>query len=225
MTETTAAQRGWGSGWPNCQSSKMVTIHPCGRALPIRREAATVFDYLVRRFDAEIEDINAHADDWGYSCRPIRGTNRPSNHSWGLAVDLNSLRHPQGSAHTFTSTQLLNGHLMLGELHFFRWGQDYSGTVDGMHWEFMGTPTDMAALTRRVKRLLAWPVWDGHVLKAGMSNDRTKLVNNRLGFGPTSVTLTSSSISRLRGFQSSRHLPVTGVVDAATWKRLAWRLA
>lgn len=222
---TTAAQRGWGSGWPNCQSGKMVTIHPCGRALSVRSEAATVMDYLVRRYDAEVEDINAQADDWGFACRAIRGSNPPvaSNHSWGLAVDLNATKHPMGSAHTFTSAQLLAGHLMVTEMRFVRWGQDYSSRIDGMHWEFMGTPTDCAALTRRIKALAPWPAFDGKVLKRGSTGLRVGMVQRRLGIARSGV-FDSRTESAVRAFQTGRHLPVTGVVDIGTWKRLAWRL-
>lgn len=227
MSDVPANERGWGPGYPHCQTGKMVTIHPTGRALTVRAEAATVFDYLVRRYDAEVEDINAQADDWGFACRPIRGTaNTPSNHSWGLAVDLNAAKHPQGSPHTFTNTQLLNGHLIVAETHFFRWGQDYADAdrIDGMHWEFMGTPTDCAGLTKRIKNLKPWPAYDGHPISIGTSGPRAALVNSRLGFPITSTTFTARSAYYLRGFQASRHLPVSGRVDALTWKRLEWRL-
>jgi hypothetical protein len=226
MTDTTAQERGWGKGWPDCQGSKMTTIHPAGRAITCRTEAAVVFSYYVSRYDAEVEDINSVPDDGAFACRPIRGSEPPvaSNHSWGLALDLNWQKHPLGESGTFTAPQLLALRLMLHEVLFMRWGGDYEHRKDEQHHEFMGTPSDMLALTRRVKHLMPWQPWDGHVLKQGMSNDRTRLVNNRLGFGGTSVTLTSASISRLRGFQSSRHLPVTGVVDERTWRRLQWRL-
>ncbi len=225
MTETTAAQRGWGPGWPSCQSSKMTTIHPCGLALSVRREAATVLDYLVRRFDAEVEDVNAGHDDWGFACRAIRGSSppRPSNHSWGLAVDLNSTQHPLSTAGTFTSGQVLAIHLMTHEMRWVRWGGDYTHRKDEMHFELLGTPTDIAGLTRRVKSLQPWPAFDGHVLKPGSSGARVLAVQRRLGATATG-RYDSRTASLVRWFQTTRHLDDDALVGPNTWRRLGWKL-
>ena len=81
---------------------------------------------------------------WGYAPRKIRGsTTRWSNHAWGLAVDFNAPAHPMGVAGTWgvhgpAVSQIAND---LG----FRWGGDYSGRKDDMHFEYMGTPADAAA--------------------------------------------------------------------------------
>lgn len=225
MTETTAAQRGWGPGWPNCQGARMTRITPCGRALTVRAEAAVLFDYLVRRFDAEVEDINAQADDWGFACRPIRGSDpaRPSNHSWGLAVDINAARHPLGATGTFTAGQLVAIHLMTAELRFVRCGVDYDGRKDPMHWEWMGTPADMAVITKRIKALDPFPAFDGRALRRGSRGSRVGMAQKRLGLGRSFVFDTRTE-ANVRAFQTQRHLPVTGVIDKATWNRLAWRL-
>lgn len=225
MSDTTAAQRGWGSGWPHCQASKMTTIRPCGVALSVRKEAAVALDYLVRRFDAEVENVNAGRDDWGFACRPIRGSNppRPSNHSWGLAVDLNSVQHQLGATGTFTETQVLFGHLMCVEMKWVRWGLDYRDRKDPMHWELLGTPTDIAGLTRRIKGLVAWAPFDGHVLKVGSHGPRVAMVQSRLG-QPLTGQFNAKTASLVRWFQTTRHLDDDGKVGPDTWKHLEWKL-
>jgi hypothetical protein len=203
----------------------MTTIRPCGRALTVRAEGAVVFDYLVRRFDAEVEDINAVPDDAAFACRPIRGTDPPvaSNHSWGLALDLNWREHPLGATGTFTSAQLAAIHLMTAELRFLRCGVDYQHRPDPMHWEFMGTPADMAALTKRIKALDPYPAFDGKVLRRGSRGSRVGIAQKRLGLG-RSFFFDARLEQNVRAFQVQRHLPVTGVIDKVTWNRLAWRL-
>jgi len=223
MADTTAAQRGWGPGWPNCQESKMVTHTVFGVDFVMRREMVTIFDYLIRRHDATIEDINVGVDDYCFSCRAIRGTRTASNHSWGLALDLNSAQHPLGVDHTWDARQLLMGHLMCAELRFVRWGQDYTSRKDGMHWEWMGTPTDAAATTRRIKALDPWPKFDGNVLVPGEHTQRVVLVQKRLHV-PLTYTMDARTVSALRAFQSQRHLPVTGKVTKGDWFHLGWKL-
>lgn len=223
---TTAAQRGWGPGWPNCQSSKMTTIRPVGRAITCRREAAVAFDYLVRRFHHEVENILGVPDDGAFACRPIRGSQPPvaSNHSWGLALDLNWQQHPMGRSGTFRPGQVLAIHLLIHEMSGFRWGGDYDGRVDEMHFEYLGTPKDMALLVKRIQRLDPWPRYDGHVLKRGSRGKRVGMLQKRLGLTPTYV-FAGQTETRVRAFQTQRHLEVDGKVGPASWKRLEWKLA
>ncbi|GAW50627.1 MULTISPECIES: M15 family metallopeptidase [unclassified Nocardioides] len=89
-------------------------------------------------FDGKVEDLVEHVlDDWGYAYRPVRGYETTlSNHSSGTAIDLNATDHPLGAAGTFTPAecaairQRLN--LYKGTI---RWGGDYQGRKDSMHFE------------------------------------------------------------------------------------------
>jgi hypothetical protein len=87
---------------------------------------------------------------WGAGCRPIKlsdgtFTDVPSNHSWGLAVDLNApVNQLGGSTHTIPR-RMAN----LWNAFGFRWGGDFSTTKDWMHFEFMGTPDDAKGMTER----------------------------------------------------------------------------
>jgi hypothetical protein len=87
---------------------------------------------------------------WGYGCRAIRGSNVASNHSWGLAVDLNAPVNPLGA----TSFDMPSWVGALWNQYGFRWGGDYSGRKDAMHFEFMGTPEEAKEMTTKAKETL-----------------------------------------------------------------------
>ena len=89
---------------------------------------------------------------WGYAGRYIKRpdgsfTTTPSNHSWGLAIDVNAPSNPfGGSTHTIPVAMGL-----LFTDYGFRWGGDYDGTKDWMHFEFMGTPSSAKNATERAR--------------------------------------------------------------------------
>jgi hypothetical protein len=89
---------------------------------------------------------------WGFGCRAIKGLVPAvaSNHSWGLALDINAPDNPLGG----TSTDMPSWMPDLWNEYGFRWGGDYSGRKDPMHYEFMGTPLDAEAMTVRAREML-----------------------------------------------------------------------
>ena len=75
-------------------------------------------------------------DDWGYAERPIRGGTELSNHASGTAIDLNATKHPLGKANTFTTKQQAEIRRIIAETGgAVRWGGDYKGRKDDMHFE------------------------------------------------------------------------------------------
>ena len=169
-TTLNAQERGWGPGWPNCDTSRIVPLEyvslaggvvrfPGHRiedgnfvedvAIPagVRPEIHDLVLLLLR--ESEIRGyINLRPGwCWGFACRPIKKstgelTDVPSNHSWALALDLNAPENGFGA-----STHAIPDEMgKLWNRYGFRWGGDYSSTKDWMHFEFMGTPTDARAM-------------------------------------------------------------------------------
>lgn len=147
-----AAERGWGLGWPNCQYSKMVVIRKAGVAVSVRKEiaelVATLFQATEEKFNYDIKA----GQTWGMACRPIRGTQTASNHSWGLAVDINSLANPMQS--TFKS-DIPPPVVHMWEACGFYWGGRYSNRPDAMHFEYIFRPEDVARHLTKAKTYLS----------------------------------------------------------------------
>jgi nucleoid-associated protein YgaU len=88
----------------------------------------------------------------GYVNRPIKHTKKASNHSWGLAIDLNWDKNPE----RFDGVLRTNFPSWLPPLwgrYGFAWGGNYSGShKDPMHLEFMGSPDDADDMLSKARR-------------------------------------------------------------------------
>jgi hypothetical protein len=98
-------------------------------------------------------------DDWGWAKRPVRGQIKGySNHASGTAEDLNATQHPRGVKGTFSQAEKDKVHAHLREYRdpvtgkvVIRWGEDYSGTIDGMHFEVVGDEEEVARVVKLIK--------------------------------------------------------------------------
>lgn len=112
-----------------------------------------LLEYL-RRYHLEVESLyNNPQDLWGYAERTIRGSATVlSNHASGSAVDTRAVRHPLGIRNTFTEAQrraLLN--LVAWFEGVVRWGGSYTGRVDEMHAEIVGSAAAVARIANKVR--------------------------------------------------------------------------
>jgi hypothetical protein len=114
---------------------------------------------VARRFHNEVESLTGGVrDDWGWAYRPVRGQSSGfSNHASATAIDLNATQHPRGVRNTFTASEKAAVRKILAATHddtidrnVVRWGEDYSTTIDGMHFEINA---DSAAVARVAKRI------------------------------------------------------------------------
>lgn len=113
----------------------------------------TVLRYVLAQYDQRVEPL-VNPGCWGFSFRD--NANDPSslsNHSSATAVDANAPAHPNGvpTLATFSREQVDEIHKILAEVdHVVRWGGDYEGTPDAMHFEINA---DRAAVVRVAQRL------------------------------------------------------------------------
>ena len=130
-----------------------VRISPIGNnraSFLVARRAAPAFQYLIDHLDARVEDVDLYAagDDWSYLFRDVRDADDLSNHASGCAIDYNATRHPLGvpASRTFTARQIREIHeICRDELQgIVRWGGDYRGRQDGMHFEIVASPARVA---------------------------------------------------------------------------------
>ena len=234
------AHASWGPGWPHCQYSKInhnfFVDTKWGRVTfpgGIRHEAEELISRLVKetanrgyRFGRE---GNPSYGCWGFSCRAIAGTSTASNHSWGLAVDINAPSNPRS---TKLKTNMPSWMPDLWNAYGFRWGGDYKTKPDAMHYEFMGSVADMVRLTQVARshrlgeiRTLApprpvVPAFPGTV-KMGDSGEAVKIWQRQLirqhygivadgEFGPRTNHV-------LIDFQRKHGLVDDGIAGPATW--------
>lgn len=147
-----ASQKGWGSGWPQCGGAAgsivTVTAAVSNARFNVHRRISVLFDHLIDRM--ETRGYLCKPPQCGaYNCRAIGGTQTASNHSWGLAADVNWTDNPytSGTEHTmplWVPREIFNP-------YGFAWGGDYSGSKrDYMHLEFLGSPTQADEQTAKL---------------------------------------------------------------------------
>lgn len=152
---TTAAARGWGQGWPRDRSKDTVVVKAGGIKVRVHRDIAELVALLIDETVRRGYNLDGTADDWGYAGRYIAGTSTPSNHSWGLALDLNATSNPQASN---LVTDMPSWMPALWGRYGFGWGGNYvRSKKDAMHYEYMDTPAMAAFHTDLARRELAQP--------------------------------------------------------------------
>lgn len=158
---STSQSRGWGPGWPTgVPPSGLTQVDINGVRYPggVRNEIAELVTILTAETQARGYVFGVPGDPafgcWGYANRPITGTNSPSNHSWGLAVDINAPRNPMRSPLT---TDMPGWMPVLWETYRFGWGGRWTGTPDPMHYEYLGTPDQAVSDTARARADLGQP--------------------------------------------------------------------
>jgi hypothetical protein len=142
---STPETRGWGPGWPTVRTADMRQLSWITGS--VHKDIHVLMDLLcaetVRRGYRIRRDWS-----WGYANRPIGGTQRPSMHSWGLAIDINAptnpMRRPLTTDHPAWMRQLWAD-------YGFTWGGHWS-TPDPMHYEFRGTLAEARVQTDRARR-------------------------------------------------------------------------
>jgi len=134
--------------------SSLIASYTIARDVKInlrKGDVSSVLLHFAKWFDQHIEPLTAK-DTGGYNPRTIAGSSVLSNHASGTAMDLRWNKHPQGKKGTFTKgqTDKIRAQLKLYE-GVIRWGGDYSGRVDEMHFEINRPPADVTRVANKLK--------------------------------------------------------------------------
>lgn len=129
---------------PRFKRRNMVEIDFLGRALFVHRGVRRHFLRLERLFEARAPEYAATVatgvpDDWSYLNRDVRGGTAKSNHSFGIAIDVNALANPLGTSGDMPMEVVLQWEIEDGD-----WGGDWS-RPDPMHFESHLTPEQIRA--------------------------------------------------------------------------------
>lgn len=144
MTTTTQLRNWWA---PACTGPfSTISLHGEGRV--------TVRAAIVPAVAALNACLKAHnyrtrrADTGGYNCRKITGGTGYSLHAFGTAIDVNWSSNPYGPRLVTDMPPAMIADIKAlrtrNGKQVWRWGGDYSGSKDGMHFEVTCSPADLA---------------------------------------------------------------------------------
>jgi hypothetical protein len=133
------------NGWPASANRaeigiKSYTVDGCHTVIACAAAVAPLLTHFMAEFHKLIEPIDqGQLDDWGYHFALIPNTQDYSNHSSGTAIDINAVKHPWGKIGTFEPGKVPMIQA-LAKKYGLRWGGDYHGKKDEMHYEVILTP-------------------------------------------------------------------------------------
>lgn len=116
-------------------------------------DVATIARWQLERYEATVEQL-VPGLCWGFFDKKIEGSTTISNHASGTAWDINAERHPMGvaTANTFHPRTIAACRAIVKASDgVLRWGGDYTGRPDAMHWEIVGTPAQAATLAHKLR--------------------------------------------------------------------------
>lgn len=144
------------NGWTANDRSVITTYELPGGKVALRKgDVATILLWVANQFHERVEPL-VWPGVWGYAERPIRGGTQLSNHASGTAIDLNAPYHPMGKRGTFTGVQVAAIREILTVTEgVVRWGGDYTGRPDEMHFEINAGPEHVARIAQKIRERLS----------------------------------------------------------------------
>lgn len=198
----------------------------------------TILEYVAKALHVRVEPVIApgwhNADDWGYAYRPNRNNpNSLSCHASGTAIDYNATRHPNKKVNTFSVPQRAEIRRILVEVEgTVRWGGDFAGTKDEMHFEICKNASEVARVAARIRARVSTPA-SGQLMRQGSSGDAVSSLQafmNRAFPSYSRLAVDGSygpaTVAAIKEFQRRSGLDQDGVVGPATkaaLARLGWK--
>lgn len=243
--------RGWGGHqWPAGVPGNLLAVVtvPGPVRIVIRKELAELVGLMYQI--ALVKYGRNFATGWtgGYENRAIAGTNSPSNHSRGKAIDNDARNNPM--SYTFIC-DIPPGLISDWESLGWYWGGRYSGKTDTMHLEFIDTPASVPLYVDRARKILGaaapatptapattpaaptTPTTTYEAYAAAAAGSRTvrlysagddvKVLQARLGL-PADGKYGPDTQAAVTAFQQQHNLSADGVAGPNTWAALLGQL-
>jgi peptidoglycan hydrolase-like protein with peptidoglycan-binding domain len=145
------------NGWSANDRSHIAsfTIPGTNERIALRKDGPSVVLLdLLGFINHEVADLEQKTlDEWGYAERTIRGSSTTlSNHASGTAIDVNASKHSLGKSGTWSAKAVtqIEARLALYD-GVVRWGRDYHGRKDEMHFELIKGHTEVVAVARKIR--------------------------------------------------------------------------
>jgi hypothetical protein len=146
------------NGWPvitDAHRDKLTDRAVLGAPFPhgwLKGDVDVIFTDLITRLDAEVEGIDTRGC-WGWFVKPIEGSATVSNHSSGTAIDYNAPAHPMGQDNTYNAADRARIRTILRDYSgVVRWGGDYTGRPDDMHFEINANAAAVRTVADRIRK-------------------------------------------------------------------------
>lgn len=232
------SQNGWSAG-TTAQIGGLDTSYVPGTKVKLpqgvrKGDVATVLLYVASQFHKTVEPLHA-GWCWGYNYRKISGSASLSNHSSGTAIDLNAPNHPMGARGTFSTAKVAAIRRILSFCEgVVRWGGDYTGRKDEMHFEIVKNAAAVAKLAKKIKTASApkpttpaKPAATGTMckgklrpeLKRGAKGEHVRFLQAMIG-AKVDGDFGVATEARVRWYQAMRGLKVDGIVGPRTWAEI-----
>lgn len=223
------------NGWPVVGATACDNGTFEGVRLPngvLKGDVATVARWQMKLYKATVEPLVAKTC-WGWYAKKIEGTNVYSNHASATAWDINAPQHPMGvpTKNTMSSKEIAACREIVRKSNgVLRWGGDYTGRQDAMHWEIIASPAKVSAFVDSLKKPQGAPKMEkisGYlpVLKRGMT-DPLPVVGNyvrklqRLHAISADGVFGAGTEAEVRAFNRQYLDRNDGIADADHWARL-----
>ncbi len=147
------SQNGWPAS-PDPDDLDLVWITVATRRFRVKRVAAPLFKYVIRRWHREVSPLTGGVmDEWSYAYREIRGSTSGtlSNHSSGTAVDLDATEFPMGVRRMTRRQRWRVRRIVKATGGQIRWGGEW-GFPDEMHLE-LAPGTTPSSVKRRIGQM------------------------------------------------------------------------
>ncbi len=145
------------NGWPVVGTAAITDRALFGVEFPngwLKGDVDVIFTHLIGRLHREVEPM-IDPGCWGYYVKPIEGSKTQSNHSSGTAFDYNAPKHPMGTRNTYSSAKRARIRSILAFYEgAVRWGGDYTGRPDDMHFEINKGRAEVARIARKIQESL-----------------------------------------------------------------------
>jgi hypothetical protein len=186
----TRSYNGWEAD-PDYRKLNASRFEVAGRGFIIVRVAQPLFAYLIRRFDAEVDQIDKGIlDDWSFNYRKARAADSLSCHASATAVDLNATKYPMGRANMTPAQRKATEAILKACRGQFRWGGWFRMPyTDEMHFELV-KGTSPASVKKAIAAMHLHS--DGRVIKTE---------DLKLGGDPYRIKLLKKALARVGLFR------------------------
>lgn len=144
------------NGWPVATKAQCDQGPFGGEEFPngiLKGDVATIARWHLTRYEALVEPL-VSGTCWGWFVKKIKGSSQYSNHASGTAWDVNASKYPLGDLpeDVMSGKKIAACRQIVREFEgVLRWGGDYSGRKDVMHWEIDKGETAVATLAKKIR--------------------------------------------------------------------------